>query len=116
MAGHPVRSAGNAALRRYLRRLARVFLCTTRYDAPMRSRFQFSLKTMLVVMLVVAAFFGGMAVQKRLNKSNSVIMRVRVGGGPLPEGQDETIVLGDGTTWYQAPSGGGVSVKFTPKK
>ena len=68
-----------------------------------------------MAMLVVAAFFGGMAVQKRLDKANSVIMRLRVGGGPLPEG-DETIILGDGTTWYQAPSGNGPTVIFTPNK
>ena len=72
------------------------------------------MKWLFVAMLVVAAFFGGMAVQKQLNKSNSVIMRVHVGGGPLPEASGETIILGDGTTWYQVPSGGGASVKFTP--
>ena len=82
----------------------------------MTRRFQFSLKTFLVAVLVVAAFFGGMAVQKRLDKANSVIMRLRVGGRPLPEGRDETIVLGDGTTWYRTPSDNGVSVKFTPNK
>lgn len=82
----------------------------------MRRRFQFNLRALLVAMLVVAAFCGGMAVQKRLDWSNSVIIRLRVDGGPLPEGRDETIILGDGTTWYQMPSDDDVSMKFTPNK
>jgi hypothetical protein len=75
---------------------------------------QFTLRALLMAMLVVAAFFGGMAWQKRLDKPDSVLMRVRVSGGPLPEGRGETIVLGDGTTWYQMPSDDGVSVTFDP--
>jgi hypothetical protein len=62
----------------------------------MSRRFQFSLKTLLVAMLVVAAFFGGMVVQKRLDRPNSwVIMRARMPSAP------ETIMLSDGTTWYR---------------
>jgi len=34
----------------------------------MPRRFQFSLKTLLVAMLVVAAFLGGMALQRRLDE------------------------------------------------
>lgn len=34
----------------------------------MSRRFQFSLKWLFVAMLVVGAFFGGMALQKRLDK------------------------------------------------
>ncbi|HEX5444806.1 MAG TPA: hypothetical protein VFW87_13290 [Pirellulales bacterium] len=34
----------------------------------MRHRPQFTLRSLLVAMLVVAAFFGGMAVQKQLDK------------------------------------------------
>ena len=77
---------------------------------------QFTLRALLVAILVVAAFFGGMAVQKRMNKADSVIMRVRVGGGPLPEGRGESIILGDGSSWYRMPSDDGVSMKFTPAK
>lgn len=41
----------------------------------MRRRFQFSLTTLLVAMLVVAAFFGGMAVQRHIE----AIRRARAG-------------------------------------
>lgn len=41
------------------------------YNAEMARRFQFSLKTLLVVMLVAAAFFGGMAVQEFLDEPAS---------------------------------------------
>lgn len=65
----------------------------------MSRRFQFSLKTMLVVMLVVAAFFGGVAFQRYLYQPISVVQTLN-GNGVLTE-VTETIELGDGTKWHR---------------
>jgi hypothetical protein len=44
----------------------------------MSRRFQFSLKRLFVAMLVVAAFFGGMSVQRQLDKRKApVVVRIR---------------------------------------
>jgi hypothetical protein len=59
------------------------------------SRPQFTLKTLLVAMLVVAAFFGGMAWQRELSRPVSRTYE------DLPTGGMETIVLSDGTKLHR---------------
>jgi hypothetical protein len=54
---------------------------------------QFTLRALLVAILVVAAFFGGMAVQKRLD-TPTVIMNAGYLG-------DEIIEMRDGTHWQR---------------
>ena len=57
----------------------------------MSRRFQFSLKWLFVAILVVAAFFGGMAVQRRLDRP-----RIRI---ESLQSLKETMVLQDGSKW-----------------
>jgi hypothetical protein len=56
---------------------------------------QFSIKTMLWLMAVVAAFMGGMAMQRKFDepvwRGSSVI--------PGNLGRIETLVMPDGTSW-----------------
>jgi hypothetical protein len=59
--------------------------------------FQFSLKWLFVAMLVVAAFFGGMAIQRRLEQPAK-----RFRGGIVEDSGErwiEVLVLRDGTRW-----------------
>ncbi len=59
---------------------------------------QFTLRALLVAMLVVGAFFGGMAVQRRLDESASRI-HLRSEHGDV-----DVMVLRDGSEWImQAP-------------
>lgn len=44
---------------------------------------QFSLRTLLMTMLVVAAFCGGMAVQRQIDKPKAVETRRQVSAGPV---------------------------------
>ena len=56
---------------------------------------QFTLRTLLVAMLVVGAFFGGMALQKQFDKPlfhRKVVWNHETW---------ETMVLRDGTTWHR---------------
>ena len=73
----------------------------------MRRRFQFSLRTLLVAMLVVAAFFAGMAVQQQLDKRLSVESRFTWrDGAPGRASEQETVILSDGsefTRWTDDP-------------
>jgi hypothetical protein len=55
---------------------------------------QFTLRALLVAMLVIAAFFGGMAAQKQLDKP--AIRAYDVGSVEL--------ILPDGTRWWLAPT------------
>ena len=55
-------------------------------------RSQLSLKTLLWMTLVVAAFLGGMALQRRIDKPY-----VRMTW--LGEDRPETLILDDGTIW-----------------
>ena len=60
---------------------------------------QFTLRALLVAMLVVAAFFGGMAVQRQLDKP---VSRVMLGAGSSRHMTwGETMVLRDGTVWHR---------------
>ena len=59
----------------------------------MSRRFQFSLKTLLVVMLVVAAFFGGAAWQRHMDEPYTILERLRH--------TPEEMMLRDGTTWVR---------------
>lgn len=68
--------------------------------ATMNRRFQFSLRGLFVAMLVAAAFFGGMSVQKQLDKPVSH-RKVTWGGDDKIIGQSETMVLRDGTVWHR---------------
>lgn len=43
----------------------------------MRRRFQFSLRALLLLMLIAAAFFGGMAVQRQLDRPEPLRLRKR---------------------------------------
>jgi hypothetical protein len=52
----------------------------------MSRRFQFSLRTLLVVVLVVAAFLGGMAAQQKIDRQ------------PV---YHETMIFRDGSTWVR---------------
>ena len=66
----------------------------------MTTRFQFSLRTLLVAMLVVAAFFGGLAVQRQLDKPFTVIEKNGLGWHTrIHGGCQETMTLRDGTVW-----------------
>jgi hypothetical protein len=56
---------------------------------------QFTLRALLVTMLVVGAFFGGMALQKQLDKPLS---HRKV---TWNDETSETMVLRDGTTWHR---------------
>ncbi|HJT31997.1 MAG TPA: hypothetical protein VJ783_08070 [Pirellulales bacterium] len=58
---------------------------------------QFTLRALLVLMLVVAAFFGGMALQKRLDDPTSLMpmMQHQV----IDEVYSEVIRLRDGSVW-----------------
>jgi hypothetical protein len=60
----------------------------------MSRRFQFSLKWLFVAMLVVAAFFGGMVLQRQVDKP--AYHRV-----PIGYGDTEAVTLPDGTTWIR---------------
>jgi hypothetical protein len=61
---------------------------------PMRRRFQFSLRALLILMLAFACFFGGMAVQRQADKPK--IMVIRECGQSA-----EAIVTPDGKTWIR---------------
>ncbi len=64
----------------------------------MTRRFQFSLKDLLWLVLVVAGVFGGMAVQRRIDDP----LMVRSRGPDDDYGHYvETIVLGDGTQFQR---------------
>lgn len=59
---------------------------------------QFTIRALLVAMLVVAAFFGGMTVQRRLDDAWAPVSRLSWGlSGSLPE--HEEISFPDGTKW-----------------
>ena len=59
---------------------------------------QFTVRTLLVTMLVVAAFFGGMAVQR--HRGEPMIMTApRQAGSQDPYWQ--TLVMPDGTKWHR---------------
>ena len=63
---------------------------------------QFTLRALLVAMLVVAAFFGGMAVQKQLDDPKMV--RAPLGGDPYSDSGGlyvETITLRDGSEFHR---------------
>ena len=64
----------------------------------MPRRFQFSLRALLVAMLVVGAFFAGMALQKRFDKPRSH-SKISVGGSGKMRVISETMVLRDGSRW-----------------
>jgi hypothetical protein len=66
-----------------------------RYTTGMKQSSRFGLLALLVVILVVAAFLGGMATQHQLEKPLS---RRRAVG---PAGFLETMTLRDGTKWYR---------------
>jgi hypothetical protein len=59
-------------------------------------RHQFSLKTLLWLMAVVAAFFGGMALQKERDEP---LERGRFGSAKAPV---EYMILRDGKTWIHS--------------
>jgi hypothetical protein len=60
---------------------------------------QFTLRALLVAMLVVAAFFGGMAVQRRADAPfMAAPSPVATGSGGYIH---MTLRLGDGTEWYR---------------
>lgn len=64
----------------------------------MMPRPQFTLRALLVAMLVVAAFLGGMAVQRERDKSRVVKDRSKWGvGSMLNPHWTETVTLQDGT-------------------
>jgi hypothetical protein len=64
---------------------------------------QFTLRALLVTMLVVAAFFGGMAMQRELDKPRS---RMAIGAGSRRQMTwSETMVLRDGTVWHRDLAG-----------
>jgi hypothetical protein len=69
----------------------------------MPRRFQFSLRALLVTMLVVAVFFGGMSVQRHLDEP---LLRYTAG---YVDGETtryvETITLSDGTEWSRELGG-----------
>ena len=46
---------------------------------------QFSVRALLVAMLVVAAFFGGMAVQRKIDERSTIYVRVKRG----PDGEED---------------------------
>ncbi|HEV3339265.1 MAG TPA: hypothetical protein VG125_02875 [Pirellulales bacterium] len=58
---------------------------------------QFSLKTMLWLMVVMAAFVGGMAMQRQLDKP---VDRTRF----CAYGEFESMTLRDGSTWWRLPA------------
>jgi hypothetical protein len=63
---------------------------------------QFTLRALLVAMLVVAVFFGGMAVQRHLDKPVTVERKLKPSvGWPTVWNWEETMVLPDGTTWQR---------------
>ena len=69
-----------------------------RYNRAMARRIQFSLRELLLAMLVVAAFFGGMAVQPRLDEPTRRLDYF----GSHSWGQTtftETVTTPDGTEW-----------------
>lgn len=49
----------------------------------MRRRFQFSLRALLLLMLIAAAFFGGMAVQRQLDRPEPLRLRKRAKALPV---------------------------------
>ena len=63
----------------------------------MSRRFQFSLKTVFVVMLVVAAFFAGMIIQREIDRPQQVKFYMN-GKVHL---STERIQTSDGTYWYR---------------
>jgi hypothetical protein len=71
----------------------------------MSRRFQFSLRALLVVMLVAAAFFAGMVVQRRLVTPLS-ILRPSVLGNNESNGNIEILEMPDGTRWFRATYSG----------
>jgi hypothetical protein len=63
---------------------------------------QFTLRALLVAMLVVAAFFGGMAVQRQLNRP--VVQKLPpFGSFGMPTGS-ETMTMPDGSQWLRIES------------
>ena len=60
------------------------------------SRPQFSLKSLLWLMVVVAAFFAGMAIQRHLDDAWAPMQRISAGRTAAPA-IDETIVFPDRT-------------------
>lgn len=71
---------------------------------PMR-RPQFSLKVLLLAMLVLAAFFGGMAVQRQYFTPLS-IHPLSVEGNVESNGSVEELEMPDGTRWFRATYSG----------
>jgi hypothetical protein len=63
-----------------------------------RRRFQFSLKALLFAMIVVSAFLGGMALQKRLDKPTyeRQFIPADVGGVHV-----DVLTMPDGTRWMR---------------
>jgi hypothetical protein len=55
---------------------------------------QFSLKTMLWLVLLVAGFFGGMALQRQLDRPHTYTVG-------FPAGSFEAMKLPDGTVWIR---------------
>ena len=67
----------------------------------MSRRFQFSLRALLVAMLVVAAFFGGMALQRRIdNRPLSIEVRATYDSDGS-HCTTKALVLSDGTEWFR---------------
>lgn len=67
---------------------------------------QFTLRALLVAVLIVAAFFGGMAVQRRLDKPLSHKKVTVAGSGGKIGSTSEMMVLRDGTKWHRDFGGG----------
>ena len=65
----------------------------------MTGRPQFTLRASLVAMLVVAAFFGGMALQKQIDRPVSHAKSTWGSGNDVEI--SEKMVLRDGTTWHR---------------
>jgi hypothetical protein len=65
----------------------------------MSRRIQFSLKWLLIVTAIAAAFFGGMATQKLIDQPaiRQIDMHVYADGSPMK--RIETMVMRDGTVW-----------------
>ena len=62
---------------------------------------QFDIRTLLVAVLIVAAFFGGMVVQRRFLTPLS-ILRPSVLGSDESNGAIEILEMPDGTRWFRA--------------
>lgn len=67
----------------------------------MPSRQQFTLRALFVAVLVVAAFFGGMAVQRELGRPVPVLLIQ----DPSQSMALESVELPDGSRWFRPSSG-----------